>query len=224
MKSIFSSLLLLLGCAGANTKTYSDGYPDIWWKEIPKDQLASWEIAPQAADRSKKEVILSKRTELGKFSNFEASSFELDGKKYASVEGFWQSLKYPENEKDERAKDNTLTWPHTRAEVEQLTAFEAKHAGDVASENMKKLNINWVTYQGKKINYDGKDPQAHYDLIERATRAKLKSSPQLQELLLKTGDLKLLPDHAQKQGSPPSYAYFDIYMKLRQELLKTQQK
>ena len=41
-------------------------------------------------------MILSKRNELGILSNFAATPFTLYGKRYASVEGFWQMMLYPE--------------------------------------------------------------------------------------------------------------------------------
>ena len=32
-----------------------------------------------------------------------------------------------------------------------MTAFDAKRAGDVASRNMAKMGIDWVTFEGKQI-------------------------------------------------------------------------
>lgn len=210
-------LSLVFGCSSAAKKVFNDGYPDIWWQEIPKKDLASWEIGPHEASREKSEVILSKRNELGKLSNFQAAEFTLDKTKYSSIEGLWQSMKFPEGKKDERLKDKTLVWPFTREQVTQMTAFEAKRAGDKAADNMKKMGIEWVTYKGKKLEYRGKDQDKFYDIIFRASRAKLENNPDIKALLLKTGNLKLLPDHPQKPTDPPSYRYYEIYMKLRSE-------
>ena len=80
------------------------------------------------------EVILSKRHELGVLSNFAATPFTLRGRRYASVEGFWQAMKYPENPDDPRAQFPSITWGLTRGQVEQLTAFDAKRAGAVGQE------------------------------------------------------------------------------------------
>jgi predicted NAD-dependent protein-ADP-ribosyltransferase YbiA (DUF1768 family) len=214
---IFTFLISLFGCGSVAKKVYNDGYPDFWWQEIPKNDLASWEIGPQDAIREKGEVILSKRNELGKLSNFTPATFVLDGKKYASIEGLWQSMKFPEGKKDERLKDKSIVWPHTREQVEQMTSFEAKRAGDAASANMKKLGIKWITYQGKKIDYKETEKEKFYDIIYRASRAKLESNPDIKDLLMRTGSLKLLPDHHQKPTDPPSYRYFEIYEKLRAE-------
>src|SRR5213082_2717778 len=77
-------------------------YPAKWWEAAPKKGAPSWEILPQEAKPG--EVILSKRNELGLLSNFAATPFEYRGKRYASVEGFWQMMKYPEGPDDPRAK------------------------------------------------------------------------------------------------------------------------
>lgn len=201
-----------------NVAVWSDGYPDIWWQPVPVADLKSWEISPDSANRSKGEVVLSKRNELGQFSNLAPVGFTMDGIKYASVEGLWQGMKYPENANDERLKNPSIKWPHTREEVYAMTDFEAKDAGDEASAIMKKLGIAWVTYQGQKIEYKGKDTQLHYELILEACRLKVAQNPDLQKLLLSTNDLKFFPDHKQDPKSPPAYFYHEIYMKIRAEI------
>ena len=69
----FLFVVLFVGCVHAQSDSSAgvgaDGFPNIWWKEVPADQLPGWEIPPQAADRAKGEVVLSKRNELGQFSN-----------------------------------------------------------------------------------------------------------------------------------------------------------
>src|SRR5271163_1487338 len=89
-------------------------YPAHWWTPVPEDQKAVWEILPQAAKPG--EVILSKRNELGILSNFAATPFTFRGRRYASVEGFWQMMLYPESSNDPRAKPG-IVWPHTRDQV-----------------------------------------------------------------------------------------------------------
>ncbi len=152
----------------------SANYPDSWWKYIPESEIESWEIPPQAANREKNEVILSKRTELGIFSNFAATPFVFRGKKYASLEGFWQMMKFPEGADDERINAKVV-WKLTRDQVSQLTAFEAKRAGSEAEANMKILNIEWITFEGQKIHYRTRpsDMELHYQIIEHATCAKI---------------------------------------------------
>src|SRR6476620_994675 len=118
-------------------------YPAVWFAPVNDPNKPDWEILPQEAKAG--EVILTKRNELGILSNFAATPFEMDGKQYASVEGFWQMMLYPEGPDDERAKDTRVTWKFTREQVAQMTAFEAKSAGTLAEENMKTLGIDWVT-------------------------------------------------------------------------------
>lgn len=191
-------------------------YPSEWWKEVPKDQAASWEILPQEALPG--EVILSKRTELGIFSNFAATPFVYRGKTYSSVEGFWQMLKYPEGPDDERLKDKSILWKHTRDEVGQMTAYQAKAAGNLANKNMKKLDIDWVTFEKQKIQYLENGKGVFYQLIYDVEKAKLEQNPEVEKLLRMTGDLKLRADHKQSASSPPAWKYHEIWMEIRQGL------
>ena len=173
-------------------------------------------MLPQAAGPG--EVILSKRNELGIFSNFAPTAFELRGKRYASVEGFWQSLLYPQGPDDPRAQFPNITWPHAREAVAQMTAFEAKAAGDLADENMKKMGINWVTFEGQRMVYRTPDKGEHYRLIVAAMRAKLEQNPQVGRILLSTGELVLVPDHHQEPNAPPAWHYHEVWMGIRSEL------
>lgn len=193
-------------------------YPKQWFAPIPEDQKASWEILPQAAKPG--EVILSKRNELGILSNFAATPFVFHGKQYESVEGFWQMMLYPEGPDDPRAKASGIVWPHTREEVAHMTAFAAKDAGTAAEANMAKLQIGWVTFEGKRIEYRSKTPAQHYALIVAAMRAKLEQNPKVREILLATGDLVLRADHIQETDAPPEWFYNRIWMQLRSELRK----
>jgi predicted NAD-dependent protein-ADP-ribosyltransferase YbiA (DUF1768 family) len=191
-------------------------YPAQWWAPVPEDQKAGWEVLPQAAKPG--EVILSKRNELGILSNFAPTPFTFHGRHYASVEGFWQMMLYPEGEGDPRGEAPGISWPHTRQEVAQMTAFEAKAAGESAEKNMRLLGIDWVTFEGKRMKYRSSEKGEHYRLIVEAMRAKLQQNPKVREILLQTGDLVLLPDHIQESNAPPEWRYFQIWMEIRSEL------
>jgi predicted NAD-dependent protein-ADP-ribosyltransferase YbiA (DUF1768 family) len=191
-------------------------YPAHWWTPVPEQLKASWEILPQEAKPG--EVILSKRNELGILSNFAATPFTFRGKRYASVEGFWQMMLYPELPGDVRGKATGSSWPHTRAEVAQMTAFEAKDAGTLAEENMRKMGIDWVTFEGRRIPYRVTSPGEHYRLIEAAMRAKLEQNPEVRKILLLTGNLILRPDHHPEAEAPPEWGYYQIWMQIRGEL------
>jgi len=234
-------------------------YPAHWWAPVSDEATPEWEILPQAAGPG--EVILSKRHELGLLSNFAATPFEFHGRRYASLEGFWQAMKYPEGPDDPRAQFPGLEWKHTRDEVAQMTAFEAKAAGDEGSRNMKKMGIDWVTSEGKRMEYrPGKGPEEegssvqdgrsegvgtllrregnaavvgnqsqktpdpdptkgeHYLLIVAATREKVRQNPEVERVLLSTGDLVLKPDHHQEPNAPAAWRYYEILTDIRSEL------
>lgn len=205
--------------AFATLRAPEPGYPSGWWKEFSYDGAPQWEILPQ--DCGPGEVILSKRTELGVFSNFAPTPITLDGVTYASLEGFWQMMKYPENATDPRATFPGIKWPFTREQVGQMTAFEAKHAGDLGSKNMAAMNIDWVTYRGEQLTYRTLKKGRHYELIKQATWAKLNQHPELKALLLKTGTLILKPDHTPEKNSPPEWLYFELYMDIRSQLQRS---
>jgi len=191
-------------------------YPAHWWAPVPENQKAEWEILPQAAKPG--EVILSKRNELEILSNFAATSFTYRGQLYASVEGFWQMMLYPEGPGDPRLNAPGIAWPHTREEVAGMTAFDAKNAGTAAERNMRTMGISWVTFEGQRLEYRSMKTGEHYRLIVEAMRAKLEQNPKVREILLATGDLVLRPDHIQEPDAPPEWQYFKIWMHIRGEL------
>ncbi len=203
------------------------GYPGHWWAAVPTEGAPSWEILPQAAGPG--EVILSKRHELGILSNFAATPFEYRGKRYASVEGFWQMMKFPEatgkladgSTEDPRATHPGLVWTYTREQVAAMTAFEAKKAGDEGEKNMAAMGIDWVTFEGRRMEYRAADPGEHYRVIVEATWAKVRQNPEVRRALLSTGDLALRPDH-RNRGTfvPEAWKYYELYMRIRAELKK----
>jgi hypothetical protein len=197
---------------------HSDKYPAHWWTPIIDPHKPDWEILPQSAKPG--EVILSKRNELGILSNFAATPFTLDNKRYASVEGFWQMMLYPENDSDPRAHAPGITWRYSRDEVSQMTSFQAKSAGALAEENMRLMSIDWVTFEGKRMPYRSMKPGEHYRLIREGMEAKLNQNPRVREILLSTGDLILRPDHIPEENAPPEWAYFQIWMEIRTQLQK----
>jgi predicted NAD-dependent protein-ADP-ribosyltransferase YbiA (DUF1768 family) len=216
-------MLLLVGCSTqpqvtSSTKvpTHDPRYPAHWWTPVPKERAPAWEILPQEAGPG--EVILSKRNELGLLSNFAATPFVYHGKRYASLEGFWQMMKYPEGATDARATFSELTWPYTREQVAQLTSFEAKRAGTLAEENMKKMGITWVTFEGKRMEYKPPTPGEHYRLIVEATHEKVRQNPEVKRVLLATGGLVLKPDHHQEPDAPAAWRYYEILTQIRTEL------
>lgn len=207
-------MMTLLFAGLVATSVQAQTYPPEWWAPVPESEKESWEILPQEAGPG--EVILSKRTELGVFSNLAPTPFVFEDVAYASLEGFWQMMKYPEGPSDPRW---TLgDWPYTREQVRALSGFEAKHAGDAANAINKPHGIRWISYNGERI--EAKDGGAgsarHAEWIEAATRAKLEQNPAVKELLLRTRGLKLRMDHHIEETFP-AYQTAQMLMDLREE-------
>lgn len=212
---------LLLGLLPASSSfaqqiARDPSYPAHWFARIDDPKKPSWEIMPQEAGPG--EVILSKRNELGLLSNFAPTPFVFHGKRYASLEGFWQMMKYPEGPDDPRAKFPGLEWKYTRDQVAQMVAFEANRAGSLASANMEKMKITWVSFEGKRFEYKPDKPGEHYRLIVAATWEKVKQNPEVKKVLLSTGGLILKPDHHQEPNAPAAWKYYEILMQIRREL------
>ena len=197
-------------------KLSRSGFPSHWWAPIPGEKAQWWEILPHEARPG--EVILSKRHELGTFSNFAATPFVFHGKRYASVEGFWYMLAYPEGTDDPRSKHPGIHWKHSRDEVARMVGFEAKDAGGLAEQNMAAMGINWVTFEGRRLKYMSREEGDHYRLIFEVIREKVRQNPEVQKLLLSTGDLILKPDNFDSLRELPAWRYFDIYMEIRSSL------
>ncbi len=191
-------------------------YPRHWWTPVSHEGAPAWEILPQEAGAG--EVILSKRNELGLLSNFAATPFTFRGKRYASLEGFWQMMLYPEGDDDPRETYRGLHWAYTRGQVAQLTSFEAKKAGSLAEENMKQMGINWVTFEGRQLEYRPSVPGEHYRLITAATWEKVRQNPEVRRVLLATGDLVLKPDHYQEPDARAAWRYCEILTEIRTQL------
>jgi predicted NAD-dependent protein-ADP-ribosyltransferase YbiA (DUF1768 family) len=217
MHRVLLTLIILATLVSGQQQIPRDSrYPAHWWTPIIDPKKPDWEILPQEAGAG--EVILSKRNELGLLSNFAPTPFVFHGKHYASLEGFWQMMKYPEGPNDSRAKFPGLEWKYTREQVAQMVAFEANKAGALASENMTKMGIDWVSFEGKRFEYKPAVPGEHYKLIVAATWAKVKQNPEVKRVLLSTGNLILKPDHHQEPNAPAAWRYFEILMQIRAQL------
>lgn len=208
---IFTTLLFL-------THTALAEYPAEWFKPFSKDQAESWEILPQDAKQG--EVILSKRNELGVFSNLALAPFTLDGEKYNSVEGLWQGMKYPDPSLKDDPRLLVSSWPHTRKEVYLMSGWEGKTAGNEANDIYKKNNLKFISYKDHQfLSKDGAEgSQFHFKLITRAITEKINQNPEIKKLLMKTKGLVLRPDHKIGENEPPAYEYYKILMKIRDEV------
>jgi len=204
-------LFLVSSCSSIKPK-----YQAHWWNKVSKKDLAWWEISPSSVDPANNEVILSKRNELGILSNFANTPFRFRGDSYQSIEGLWQSMKFPESTNDPRNRYGI--WIYKRSDVAQMIGPKAKKAGDFASKLMKKNNINWVSFQNNKMSYRTSARGSHYKIIKEAMGCKLLQNKKVEKILLSTGNLNLRPDHLTKKTDPPAWKYYQIWMELRDEI------
>lgn len=128
-------------------------------------------------------------------SNLAATPFMLDGRRYASVEGFWQGLKFAD--------------PEARERVAALSEMAAKAVGPKSE-------------PGDRFAYEGREwvvgTVDHWALMERANRAKFEQSETARAALLSTGDKplehKVIPD----SRTIPGIIMADIWMRIRRDL------
>jgi hypothetical protein len=100
-----------------------------------------------------------------------------------------------------------------------MTAFEAKNAGNEASDLMKKMGIDWVTFEGQKMTYKEEGESPFYKLIVQVMGAKLEQNPQVKNVLLETGDLTLKPDHFDADAATlRAWQYYAIWTQFRSSL------
>jgi len=127
-------------------------------------------------------------------SNFAHTPFELDGRPYASIEGFWQGLKFP----GERA----------RARVAALHGQAAKSAA-------AGLEPRSLRYDGETVRYGTPE---HWALMRRACEAKFTQNAVAKAALLATGTRPLTHVMRRDSGSIPGIVMSDIWMKVRKNL------
>lgn len=128
-------------------------------------------------------------------SNFAPTPFELDGRVYASVEGFWQGLKFPA-EADRRR-------------IAQLYAGTAKRAGEDA------VPAETFEYEGERIV---PGTHAHWTLMERACWAKFSQNEDARSALLATGDRPITHVMRRDSTTIPGAIMAEIWMRIRKRL------
>ncbi len=106
----------------------------------------------------------STRGEYGAFSNFSAHPFSLDGKRWATSEHYFQAQKFP----------------GTRHEEEIRRAKSPSMAARMGRSRKRPLRRDWESIKEQ--------------IMAQALRAKFETHPELQTLLLSTGDEKIIED------------------------------
>ncbi len=131
-------------------------------------------------------------------SNLAETSFEMDGRFYSSVEGFWQGLKFPGEDDRQR--------------IAELSGHEAKKAGPKSE-------------PGDRFVYDGREIVAgtvdHWALMERANLAKFEQDEDARAALLSTGSRPLVHRVPVDSRTIPGIVMADIWMRLREKLAKS---
>jgi len=155
-----------------------------------------FDVGPEDIVRNRAINITSRApAPLNLIANFARAPFELDGRFYASVEGFWQSLKFAD--------------PGERARVGALYGSEAKRAsaGVEAPESFD--------YDGVVIRTGTWD---HWMLMRRACSAKFSQNETARLALLSTGDRPLTHKVKRDSHTIPGVIMADIWMRVRAQL------
>ena len=131
-------------------------------------------------------------------SNFAATPFDLDGQRYESGEGFWQSLKFRD--------------PARRSAVANLAGVEANRAGAHPDE------VEIVRYAGQSIMTGSFE---HWKLMERACRAKFEQNQTARKTLLSTLPRELIHKPRRDSQTIPGAVMARIWMSIRHSLAGT---
>lgn len=127
--------------------------------------------------------------------NFSRAPFVLDGRRYVSVESFWQGLKFFD------AAD--------RARIAALDGAAAREAGEARGYGPT------VDYEGANIPVGA---PAHWDLMARACAAKFEQDAAARAALLATGKRPLVHRTARDSRAIPGAIMAAIWMRLRARL------
>jgi predicted NAD-dependent protein-ADP-ribosyltransferase YbiA (DUF1768 family) len=125
-------------------------------------------------------------------SNLAHTPFELDGSVYASVEAFWQGLKFPEAEQ--------------RRQISSLYGLAARRAGYTAKAT------DTLLYRGRTIRVGTSD---HWHLMYLACRAKFFQHEHARAALSRTGERPLLHKTRRDSRTIPGVVMADIWMRIR---------
>jgi len=154
------------------------------------------EIGPEAeARRAPLNIVRGVEPRFALISNLARTPFELEGERYASIEGFWQGLKF---------SDATR-----RRATARLSGPEAKKAGVAAG-----LPAT-ITHGGATI---ATGSPAHWALMHMACRAKFSQHAGARTALLATGERWLVHRVRRDSRTIPGAILADIWMRVRREL------
>ena len=170
--------MLGLRVQGDGTLRLQDAGPEVEVRSQPIN--ITWDAAPPP---------------LNLIANLAPTPFELDGRRYASVEGFWQGLKFPEGAERDR--------------VAALAGHEAKTAGGA------------LPY-GDLVRYSGRDARVgtveHWALMEAACRAKFAQHAPARDALVSTAGRPIEHKVRVDSRTIPGVVMADIWVRIRRDL------
>lgn len=140
-------------------------------------------------------VSTSSNPQVQLISNLAHTPFELDHRTYASVEGFWQGLKFSDEGQRQR--------------IAQLHGQEARKAGRFAEKSD-------VTHYGGRVVRIG--TYEHWQLMYHACKAKFTQHEAAKQALLDTGERPLLHKTLRDSRTIPGVMMADIWMRIRRQL------
>jgi len=127
-------------------------------------------------------------------ANLAPTPLSLDGNRYACVEAFWQSLRFPVEE---------------RARIAAMDGSAAKQASKDRP-------------YGTHVHYNGRDIPVgtfgHWQLMRQACRAKFEQNPQARNALLATGTRPLVHRVRRDSRTIPGVVMAEIWMSVRAKL------
>lgn len=154
------------------------------------------ELGPEAdACRAPLNITRSVEARSQAISNLAHTPFDLDGERYASIEGFWQGLKF--------------TDPAERRRLASLFGPEAKGRGGAAGQPAT------VEYGGESIMAGSPE---HWRLMRRACEAKFSQHKPARAALLATGQRWITHKVRGESRTIPGVVMAQIWMDLRAKL------
>lgn len=127
--------------------------------------------------------------------NFAPTPFELDSARYASIESFWQGLKFAEGTE--------------RRRIAKLDGARARSEGETQG-------------YGATVSYGGREfvvgTWAHWQLMEQACRAKFGQNEEARAALLATGERPLVHIVRRDSKAIPGVIMAAIWMRIRADL------
>lgn len=159
------------------------------WKKVP------FNVASNSKNRIEKRL-----------SNLDYAPFVFNGQTYASIEGFWQGLKFPEGSE-------------MRAQVAEMSGLPSKMIGNTAEKSETFQYLDETYHVGLA---------RHQSLMKLALRAKFAQNPDCLQLLLATGDAQIIHEPKMKDGTPypdsttiPAAVFSRFLMEIRDEFRKS---